>query len=213
MFSLTAQVLHGLLVGHSVENSEANMQGAEEETINQRVERRRFVRVQDAVGLHVQRLVELPAAGQSQQLSEPSPVRKADKYAIEGYGDVRRDFPQVAQYICALEERIRELLLDSDKAPAIPTHKVSLSAGGVNFSDKALFVPGETVSISLTLFPTGRRIGTDAIIISANVSDEVIVEDNPTYRAEFIRISDSDRQVIETHVDQLLTKRPLPDSH
>jgi len=124
---------------------------------------------------------------------------------------VRRDYPSVAQYIGDLEERIRELLLDGDAALSKPTHKISLSAGGISFADKSLFVPGEVISMTLTLFPTGRRIGTDGIVVAANDSDEVLKLDAPTYRVEFIRISDSDRRVIENHVDQLLTKRPNED--
>ena len=172
-------------------------------------ERRRFVRVQDAVGLHVQRLVDVPAAGQKEPCSPQPGVRKTDKYSMDGYAAVRKDYPEVAQYISDLEERIRELLLDSDVAPAKPTHKVSLSAGGVSFSDKALFVPGEMVSVTLTLFPAAKRIGTDAVIVSANNTDELPDQNNPTYSAEFIRFSDSDRQVIEEHVTQLLAKRSL----
>lgn len=192
-------------------NKGADMQDVNEKPLEHQSERRRYVRVQDALGLQVQRLVEVPAAGQETPSHESSAVRKTDKYAIEGYADVRRDYPAVAQYIGALEERIRELLLDGDVVPSIPTHKVSLSAGGVSFSDKTLFVPGEVVSLTLILFPTGRRIGTDAIIVSANDADEVMTSDNPTYRAEFIRISDIDRALIESHVDQLLTKRPSLD--
>ncbi|MFK7995451.1 MAG: PilZ domain-containing protein [Granulosicoccus sp.] len=187
------------------------MQDVKDKPSGHEAERRKFVRVQDALGLHVQRLVELPAAGQSGVLPTPSSVRKIDKYAIRGYADVRRDFPEVADYIGDLEERIRELLLDGDIASSKPTHKVSLSAGGLSFSDKTLFVPGEMISVTLTLFPTGRRIGTDAIIVSANMSDEVTTQDNPSYRAEFVRISDNDRSVIEKHVQQLLTKRPDRD--
>ena len=192
-------------------NQGADMQEFKENPSEQQPERRRYVRVQDAVGLHLQRLVELPAAGQTAISSDKPSVRKTDKYAIEGYADVRRDFPQVTQYIGELEERIRELLLDGDAIESKPTHKVSLSAGGLNFSDKTLFVPGEVISVTLTLFPTGRRIGTDAIIVSANDSDEVLTLDNPTYRAEFIRMSDSDRIVIEAHVDHLLLERQRLD--
>ena len=141
------------------------------------VERRRYGRVQDALGLHLQRLVDLPAAGQRAQAQAPSGVRKLDKYSIDGYAQVRKDYPVVIQYIDDLEERIRQLLLDSDTADTKPTHKVSLSAGGIYFSDRALFQPGEVISVTLTLFPSGQRIGSDAVIVSANDSDVVMSED------------------------------------
>ncbi len=172
-------------------------------------ERRRFVRVNDAVGLNVQRLTELPAAGHPLKPAGVTTVRKLDKYSIEGYADVRRDHPNVIQYINDLEERIRELLLDSDDVPSKPTHKVSLSVGGLLFSDKALLVPGEVVSIALSLFPSGKQIGTDAVIVSVNDENAVIESDKPSYRAEFLRLSDGDRVLIQAHVDQLLAKRML----
>ncbi len=187
------------------------MQEKDKKPLNDVDERRQFVRVQDAVGLHLHRLVERPAAGQPIADIEPPAVRKIDKYAIEGYAAVRKDFPAVAQYISDLEERIRELLLDGDVAPSKPTHKVSLSAGGLSFSDKNLYVPGELVSIRLTLFPTGTRIGIDAVIVKTNEDDEVLSQDRPTYRAEFVRISDGDRRVIDSHVNQLLSKRTQLD--
>ena len=105
-------------------------------------ERRQHVRVQDAVGLHIQRLTDMPAAGQAALTPPSSGVRKRDKYEIEGYATVRRDHAAVAAYIDELEERIRELLLDGDAPAAKPSHKVSLSAGGIYFSDKVLLHPG-----------------------------------------------------------------------
>ena len=170
-------------------------------------ERRASERVQDAVALHIERLTDLPAAGQAVSAPARKSVRKRDKYEMEGYAAVCRDYPEVAGYIDALEERIRELLLGGDTAPVKPTHKVSLSAGGVRFSDSLLLQPGELVGLTLTLFPSGQRIGTDALILSGNDSPEVARSDSPTYRARFVRMSDADRQTIDEHVHRLLGKR------
>lgn len=184
------------------------MQTLNDESADGREERRHYVRVQDALGLHIQSLVELPAAGQPPTTQSSESVRKKDKYAIQGYAEVRKHYPDVAQYITDLEERIRELLLDGDELISKPTHKVSLSAGGLRFSDKALFAPGEMVSMTMTLFPSGQRIGTDAIIVAANEAG-VLDMDTPRYHAEFIRISDQAREMLENHVNQLLAKREL----
>ena len=170
-------------------------------------ERRQHLRVQDAVGLQVQRLTDLPAAGQSAAVPERPSVRRRDKYEIDGYAVVRSDYPAVASYIDDLEERIRELLLGGDSAADKPTHKVSLSAGGVRFSDRLLLQPGEMIGITLTLFPSGRRIGSDALIVSGNNAPEVARRDEPTYHARFVRMSDADRQAIDDHVESLLGKR------
>ena len=173
-------------------------------------ERRSYIRAQDAVGLHVQKITDLPAAGQSSRSVEPSKkVRKRDKYEIEGYAEVRGNYPAVVQYITDLEERIRELLLDADTPVSKPTHKVSLSAGGVRFTDKTRHVPGETISLMITLFPSGVRLGSDAVIVSVGPGEDTGSADASSYRAVFIRISDSDREIIENHVQQLLSKRLL----
>lgn len=174
-------------------------------------ERRHHVRVQDAVGLHVHRLVELPAAGQSVPAIVQPSVLKHDKYDIEGYAEVRRDHPAVGQYIDDLEERIRQLLLDSDAISEKPSHKVSLSAGGLYFSDRLLLHPGEMISLILTLFPSGKRIGSDARVISANDVPEVSSGDELSYRVVFVRMSDADRQTIAEHVNKLIGSRPSMD--
>ena len=160
------------------------------------------------MGLYIQRLVELPAAGQVQSPQNSTQKRNMDKYAIPGYADVRKHYPEVTRYITDLEERIRELLLDTVEMTLKPTHKVSLSAGGLSFSDKALFVPGELISATITLFPSGERIGTDAVIVDANEEDAPD-KDKPRYRASFVRISDHTRRILEDHVSQLLAKREL----
>lgn len=180
-----------------------------EDTSSIQTDRREYTRVQDAVGLTIQKLADMPAAGIVIPPEPTQKVRKSDKYDIEGYGAVRRDFPAVASYIDALEERIRQLLLDGDSTLDKPTHKVSLSAGGLHFADTILLRPGELIGLTITLFPSGRRISTDARILDGNEAPEVAKRDEPSYRALFIRMSDADRQAIEAHVQRILEKSSL----
>ena len=172
-------------------------------------ERRQYTRVQDAVGLHIQQLTDMPAAGVLKSPRQPEKVRKQDKYAIEGYAEVRRDYPEVASYIDALEERIRQLLLDGDVTIAKPTHKVSLSAGGIHFSDNLLLRPGDLIGLTLTLFPSGRKISTDARILDGNEAPEIAKRDEPSYRAIFVRLSEEDRLAIDNHVKRIIEKSLL----
>lgn len=172
-------------------------------------ERREFTRVQDAVGLSIEKLADMPAAGIVAAPQSAQKVRKSDKYQIEGYAAVRSDFPAVATYIDALEERIRQLLLDGDSTQDKPTHKVSLSAGGVHFADTTLLRPGELIGLTITLFPSGRRISTDARILDGNEAPEVAKRDEPSYRALFVRMSDADVEAIEAHVQRILDKSSL----
>jgi len=172
-------------------------------------ERRRHQRVQDAVGLHVRR------PGEADDSSGRPTVRRANRYDIKGYADVRRDQPDVAAYIDELEERIRQLLLDGEPVGALPTHKVSLSAGGMAFADKRLFEPGETLGVTLTLFSQGdagpRRVAFDARVVSANDAPEVANGDRPNYRLVFEHMSDADRDALVAHVMTLRDARPDAD--
>jgi hypothetical protein len=180
-----------------------------EDTSSIEGDRREFTRVQDAVGFTIQQLADMPAAGVVASAQSAQKVRKSDKYDIEGYADVRRNFSAVAIYIDALEERIRQLLLDGDPTLDKPTHKVSLSAGGVHFADTILLRPGEMIGLTITLFPSGRRISTDALILDGNEAPEVAKRDEPSYRALFVRMSDADREAIKAHVQRILDKSSL----
>jgi len=172
-------------------------------------ERRDFDRVQDAVGLQIQRLHELPAAGEVSRKQTPAgKVRRANKYDISGYADVKRDYPAVAHYLEELEERIRQLLLDGAIPSESPTHKVSLSASGMAFADDALMYPGEQIGITITLFPSLRRVACDARVISAGDAPEIADGDKHTYRLSFVRITDADQQALELHVRGLLQSIP-----
>ena len=172
-----------------------------------REERRSHARVQDAVALHLRR------AGESAtSVGDARPrVRRANKYDIEGYAAVRREHPDVADYIDVLEERIRQLLLDGDVVESAPTHKVSLSLGGIAFADPRLFEPGETLGVTLTLFPSGRRIACDARVVSANDAPEVAVGDRPRYRLAFEHVSEADRAALAEHIAVLSGHRPADD--
>ncbi|MBX2882384.1 MAG: PilZ domain-containing protein [Granulosicoccus sp.] len=179
-------------------------------------ERRSFERVQDAVALQVRKLTDEPAAGEPKPKdngsgSQRKAVRKANKYDIEGYAEVKRQYPQVATYIDELEERIRQLLLGGGSIAETPSHKVSLSAGGLAFADDILLHPGQLVSVALCLFPSMTKIGCDARVISANDAPEIANGDKPTYRITFVRMTDEDRNAVVSHVSQLLQGRPHVD--
>lgn len=172
-------------------------------------ERREFDRVQDAVALQVQRLHELPAAGEVvSNVDSADKVRRANKYDIDGYADVKRDYPAVANYVEALEERIRQLLLDGAISSESPTHKVSLSASGMAFADNMLMYPGEQIGLTITLFPSLRRVACDARVISAGDAPEIANGEQHTYRLSFVRITDTDKQALDQHVQGLLSSIP-----
>jgi len=175
-------------------------------------ERRDADRVQDAVGLQVQRLHELPAAGEVAAKSTPvGRVRRANKYDINGYADVKRDYPAVALYVEELEERIRQLLLDGASSSESPTHKVSLSASGMAFADDSLMYPGEQIGLTITLFPSLRRVACDARVVSAGDAPEIANGEKHTYRLNFVRMTDADKQALDLHVQMLRIRHICTD--
>lgn len=175
-------------------------------------ERRGHRRVHDAVALQLQRIRDLPAAGEPRPARPAAPeFRRANKYDIEGYAEVKRHHPAVAAYVDELEERIRQLLIDTDRTPEMPTHKVSLSASGMALADDIHLVPGEWVSVSMVLFPSMDRIACDAQVVSAGDAPEIANGDKPTYRLMFVRMTDADRAVLACHVDSLLGTLPQHD--
>ena len=188
--------------------SGASLWGSEEKE-----DRRGHLRVRDAVGLVVRPLKSLPAAGDSEYRSETSlgvampeartKVRKNNKYEIKGYAEVKSQYPDVTDYISALEERIRTLLLQGDRPSENPTHITSLSVGGIAFAEDMLLQVDEPVSMQITLFPTLHRISCDATIVTVSDAPEVGLGDKHTYRASFTRMSDQDRTFLEAHVKKL----------
>lgn len=173
-------------------------------------ERRDYDRVQDAVGLQVKRLHELPAAGELKtDIGASNRVRRANKYDIKGYAEVKREHPAVANYVEELEERIRQLLLDGVIPSESPTHKVSLSASGMAFADEVLMYPGEQVGITITLFPSLKRVACDARVVSAGDAPEIANGEKHTYRLNFVRITDADKKILDDHVKSLKKSIPI----
>ena len=185
------------------------------ETKNGRVsrERRSNARVQDAVALEVLALKDLPAAGDPARPAGASPkVRVANKYDIKGYAAVKRDYPDVADYIVRLEERVRQLNMDAGPSMSqVPTHKVSLSASGLAFAEHQVFLTGDMITVKLTLFPSKVMVQADAAIVTVDDVSGLALNDEHTYRAQFTRISERDADLIAQHVNQLLDSTQLFD--
>jgi len=132
-----------------------------------------------------------------------SRVRKQNKYEIAGYAQVKANYPEVANYIAELEERIRTLLLQGDHSPERPSHKVSLSASGLAFADDRIMQTGDTLELNLTLFPQLQKINCRGRIVSVGDASEVSEGAKRTYRVEFTDLSADDASSIDKHVKSL----------
>ena len=169
-------------------------------------ERRAHGRVRDAIGLEFT-LLEADAAVNGTRSStgatERVRVRKQNKYEIAGYAQVKANYPEVANYIAELEERIRTLLLQGDLSAERPSHKVSLSASGLAFADDRMMQAGDTLEMKLTLFPQLDRINCRAKIISVGDAAEVGDGNKHTYRVDFTEIAQTDMSLLQKHVNSL----------
>jgi len=175
-------------------------------------ERRSAFRVLDAVGLE---FVKLTADGVPDAEADSAPVadpgsmrvRVENKYDIEGFADVRRDYPAVAEYITSLEERIRTLLLDGEKTALRPTHRVSLSSSGMAFgmafADQHVLQTGDVLQLQITLFPQVHTLVCEGTVVDVGVDTVVASGELHTYRIAFSKLSSEDREVIENHVETL----------
>jgi len=93
----------------------------------------------------------------------------------------------------------------------LPTHKISLSAGGLAFASEQLWHPGDRLQLMIMLFPACHCVRTAARVVSANDAPEIADGDKPTYRVAFEFLSSADREFIEAHVAGLSNQRPEPD--
>lgn len=172
-------------------------------------ERRQHLRVMDAIGLEI-----LHESGD--KLAASTHVSRATKahnrYDLDGYSVVQRDFPAIVEYIDLLEEQIRQLQLDGRSVTDSPTHTVILSAGGVAFADDQLFQPGDILSLRLTLFPQRKRIECDGAIVSIGDITELARDTQHSYRVTFTSIAEQDVQAIDQHVHRLYSSiRTYPE--
>lgn len=162
-------------------------------------ERRQFVRIMDAVGFEYSVLkgdeIEVYSG-----VERRSRVRVVNKYDIEGYADVKRDYSDVADYIARLEERIRQLVLVGGPSAEAPTHQVSLSAGGMAFADDQLLIPGARIGIQLTLFPEMFRIVCKGKLVAVNDASVHATDNQHYYHVEFYGIAVEDQKRIDEHV-------------
>lgn len=173
-------------------------------------ERREYARVMDAIGLEFRsRSVDADEADDGLPASLDGVI---DHYELEGYASVKRDFPEITDYIDLLEERIRQLQLGGNILVESPTHKVSISASGVAFADDRLLEPGDIVPLRLTLFPELFRISCDGTVVSVGDISELANDNQHSYRIVFNNIAASDIELIDQHVRTLCKSvRHYPD--
>ena len=188
---------------------QVNVVGSVASNDDEVVERRSSERVRDAIGLEFS-VASSPAATDVVPNIKPAAnpqsrqrVRKHNKYAIEGYADVKSQFPAVATYIDELEERIRTLLLQGDRPSEHPTHKVSLSASDLAFADSQVIEVDAILNLRITLFPSLARVNCLGRIVSAGDAPEVGQGSQYTYRLTFLDITPEDQTVINEHVEAL----------
>ncbi len=86
-----------------------------------------------------------------------------------------------------------------------PDRKVSLSANGIYFADRGLYLSGTQITLALVLFPSKQSIVCQAMIVGTGDASGVATGELPTYRASFVGLTQEETQLIADHVDDLLS--------
>ena len=176
-------------------------------------ERRRYFRIDDEVALKLRALndEQLAQAVSHLHIGYPDKIQLASSFATtsaqmkHSLERVRRDVPDIANYLEALNEKLDtlvQLLAASDNEMADhPTHNVNLSASGISFQSDESLVMGTHAEIKLLMFPSYVCILAYGDIVYCSKS-KAGPKDGQRYDIgiDFTHIRENDRELIIKHV-------------
>ena len=167
-------------------------------------ERRRYFRIDDAVGFRLQALPkgEIDARVAAFVAGDHAySLRNDYNYAIEQHiGDRQRieaRMPELARYLAVLEKQIERITerLSEDADDDLVRQEVNLSAQGMVLSTPLEIRSDALVELTLKLLPSGLRL----VIIARAVS---VGRDGDDYRValDFEHIHEADRELLIKHI-------------
>ena len=131
-------------------------------------ERRRFYRINEAVGLDFtvltpdERLVRLTAEDATPRGTLLGHLYLERETQLPAMRELETTHPTVARYLRLLERQLdllaRAIGDPNDVLPDTPTHKVNLSAQGVRFTHNEAIEPNTALEVTLKLFPSRVRL-------------------------------------------------------
>ncbi len=174
-------------------------------------ERRAFYRVNDAVALRVtvlddDALTQFQDALEQRRSSGQDTDSGAHAHVI--WRNLEENYPDIAAYLGKLEQRIDALQTQignlSDAAPTrSPTHTVNISGSGLHFDSEVAYFIGQSVRVSLRLFPSGQTIDALAKVVREHKRRTPAAQGKFGCALQFTDILQSEREALLQHIHVL----------
>ncbi len=176
------------------------------------IERRRYYRIEDRVALRYRVLDEreLAEALAAQRTGYPDKLSLASGFAAAStqmrhtLERFRREMPDVASYLEALNEKLDMLMQmlatsDDDLGDA-PTHEVNLSASGISFTATDPVAVDTAIELKMLLFPTYTCVLAFGTVVHCGPADDGRPSGRYTIGVDFTHLREDDRDLIARHV-------------
>ena len=172
-------------------------------------ERRRFVRVEDRVGLGL-REIELEEKDSILQMYRHKRNNSglANLLQMERerqrplFTAIQDNYPDIANYIFYLENQLTNIansIAATDfNIKDMPSRRVNISAQGMSFRNDTAYAPGSCLELSLMLFPSNMRILCYGKVLAASGQN-----DNYKIRVEYLDMHEEDQEMLIKHIHQV----------
>lgn len=116
----------------------------------------------------------------------------------------RRVSDAIALQIRQSDEAANEQDYDAADLPHHPTHVVSLSPNGLKCYHDEQFNDGETLKLSMRLFPGGERLDTEARVINSGEESNKPNKNNRFFAGlSFVNLTGERKQRLLDHMDRV----------
>lgn len=177
-------------------------------------ERRRFFRIEDRLALRYRLLDddELASALARLESGYPDKLSLASGFAATSaqmrhtLDRFRRDMPDVASYLEALNEKldllVQLLATTDDDVGSQPTQEVSLSASGISFTADEPLPAHSNIEVKMLLFPSYTCILAFGTVVHCGPAETGRPSGRYSVGVDFTNLREADRDLIVRHVTQ-----------
>ena len=176
--------------------------------LNMQIERRRYFRVTDLVGISYRFLSgdESDLATQAQPATLRNLLAQMDEQIAVLLQSLRHREPDVHQLLNLFNQKINLAFghgladKDQENGQSMRACRVNISASGIGFPSPDKASLNQHIELDLTLFPSNIRMRLIAAVISCD--EYALPEDENRYliRADFVNIADADQELLVQHV-------------
>ncbi len=184
-------------------------------------EKRQHIRIYDAISLNVNALPEEELSAAIENFDHerhhfmlPYYIRQEQEKSALVMQGLQERYPEVVEYLTGLESRIDMLantvIGRSVQLEPFPTHRVNISASGINFGTDALSPIGQHYILKMQFFPGRLRMMAIVETINCNVAGSGRLLGNFSTGAKFTCIDETDREALIGHIHYLKMKSLQP---